>query len=869
MIDSVIKTIYNTIVETSNRIMNRLTSRLSPRRKKLIKRTAILGAAALIFLSGIFILWVSSWRVPTIDSFAERKVTQSTKIYDRTGKILLYDVFQNIKRTVVPFDEISPNIKNATLAIEDIDFYKHNGIKPLSILRAILVNLSGLSLSQGGSTITQQVVKNSLLSGEKRISRKLKEWVLAIKLERILTKDQIFSMYLNEIPYGGNIYGVEEASNAFFGKKSSGVTMAEAAYLAALPKAPSYFSPYGPNREQLEERKNLVLKEMLRNNFLTQEEYDKATKEKIIFGVKNTGGIKAPHFVMFVKDLLEKKYGSRVLEEGGLKVTTTLDYDLEKNIENVAGPYALQIKKNFEAENIATVAIDPKTGQILAMIGSRDHFDKDIDGNFNVATAHRQPGSSFKPFAYATAFNKGYTPNTALFDVETEFSTECAPDGTPLRAVASCYMPVNYDSKFRGPVTMRQALAQSINIPSIKTLYLAGMSDTLRLAKDMGIESLTNIGQYGLTLVLGGGEVSLLDMTSAYGVFANSGVRNPYKAILEVKDKNGNVLESFTPEPKQVLSENTASLISNVLSDDVARTPAFGAHSVLYFPGRDVAVKTGTTNDYRDVWVIGYTPNIAIGAWAGNNDNHPMQKKIAGTIIVPYWNTIMTSVLKTLPDEKFKPPIIDDGLDLKPVLRGKWQGGVPVLIDKLSQKKATEFTPIETLDERLTGGVHSILYWLDKTNPRGEGQTTPQNDSQFGSWEYGVRKWVVANNFVEPGLELVPQDYDNIHRPELSPKVAITNPIADGSTFGSGVPALYPKNGKVFVTTALSASFPITKIEYFVNGSYIGNSTLSPFTFSFIPEDIDNITEKNSLRVVVYDSVFNKGEATVDFNVAP
>ena len=822
---------------------------------------AIIGATAFIFLSGMFLLWVSSWRVPALDSFHERKVTQSTKIYDKTGKILLYDVFQNVKRTVVPFDEISPHIKNATLAIEDVDFYKHWGIKPVSFLRSVLVNITSLSFSQGGSTITQQFVKNFFLTGEKSISRKLKEWVLAVKIERMVSKDEIFSMYLNEIPYGGNLYGVEETSNAFFGKKASEVTVAEAAYIAAVPKAPSFYSPYGKNRERLEERKNLVLREMLRNNFLTQEEYDKALKEKVEFKPRAESGIKAPHFVMFVRDQLEKKYGAQVLEEGGLRITTTLDYELQKKIEDVALPYAKQNEKELNAENVAAVAIEAKTGQILAMVGSRDYFDEEIDGNFNVATAHRQPGSSFKPFAYAVAFNKGYTPSTVLFDVETEFSTTCYPNGTPIGAGASCYNPVNYDNKFRGPVTMREALAQSINIPSIKTLYLAGMNDTLRLAKDMGIQSLTNIGQYGLTLVLGGGEVSLLDLTSSYSVFANDGVRNPYQAILEVKDKNGKVLETFKTDPKQILSSNTASLISDVLSDDVARTPAFGAHSQLYFGGRDVAAKTGTTNDYRDAWVIGYTPNIVIGAWAGNNDNTPMEKKVARTIIVPFWNTIMNHALKTLPNEKFKTPVLEDGMDLKPVLRGKWQGGVSIPIDKFTQKRATEFTPKEALTDYVTGGVHSILYWLDKNDPRGLAPATPgNNDPQFNSWEYGVRQWVTRNNIVENNTGFIPTEFDNVHLPERAPVVTIATPNPS---------IIYNKNQQVVVSTQINFSFPLSKVEFFLNGNYIGNSTMAPFSFSFIPEDIEGVTAVNSLRVVAYDSVFNKGEATTELRINP
>ena len=321
--------------------------------KTAITKFATIGAAGLVFLAAIFLLWISSWRIPTLDSFEERSVTQSTKIYDRTDEVLLYDVYHNIKRTVVPFAEISPNVKNAILAIEDVDFYKHKGIKISSIVRAILANITGFGFNQGGSTITQQVVKNSILTNEKQISRKIKEWVLAPKIEKILSKDEIFGIYLNEIPFGGSIYGIEEASQAFFGKSAKDIALAEAAYVASLPKAPTFYSPYGRNRQSLEERKNLVLGEMLRNGFINQAEHDKAREEKVDFRPQEEFGIKAPHFVMYVREELIKKYGERVLEEGGLRVVTTLDYDLQKEAEDAALKQALQNKENFNAENVA------------------------------------------------------------------------------------------------------------------------------------------------------------------------------------------------------------------------------------------------------------------------------------------------------------------------------------------------------------------------------------------------------------------------------------------------------------------------------------------------------------------------------------
>ena len=683
---------------------------------------------------GIILIWVSTFKIPSLDTIEERKISQSTKIYDNTEKVLLYDVYQNTKRTVVPFENISENIKKATISIEDKDFYKHKGFKSSSFLRAILVNTLSAGFSQGGSTITQQVVKNSILVGDKTITRKIKEIVLSLKLERVLSKDQILSMYLNENPYGGSIYGVEEASQAFFGKSAGEVSLAEASYLAALPKAPSYYSPYGKNKSELDKRKNLVIEEMLENKKITKEEYETAKNEDVSFIPKTTGGIRAPHFVMFVKEYLEKKYGSDVLEQGGLRVITTLNYELQAKAEEIAKRYAESNEKNFNGSNDAFVAIDPKNGWILTMVGSRDYFDKKIDGNFNVTLAHRQPGSTFKPFAYAEAFRKGYTPETVLFDLPTQFSVRCPPDN--LTSENECYSPGNYDDKFRGPITLREALAQSINVPSVKVLYLAGIRETINLARDMGINSLGDPNNYGLTLVLGGGEVSLLEMTSAYGVFATEGIRNPYTAIVRVEDSRGRVLEEFRPKSSRVLDVETTRKISDILSDNVARAPLYGANSVIHFPGIDVAVKTGTTNNYKDAWIIGYTPNVVVGTWAGNNDNTPMAKKVSGLIVAPMWRVFMDEVLKTLPQETFFKPQKEDSLSLKPVLRGKWQGGISNIIIEPNQNGQNE-----PFQEILSGGVHSILFWLHKDYPRGEQPENPFIDLQFERWEYPIKAW--------------------------------------------------------------------------------------------------------------------------------
>jgi penicillin-binding protein 1C len=708
------------------------------------RNIAIFLVSCFILTTGLLLIWVSTFQIPSLDTIEERKVSQSTKIYDNTGKILLYDVYQNTKRTIVPFDQISQHIKDATISIEDKDFYIHHGFKPTAFLRAILVNALSGGFSQGGSTITQQVVKNSLLTGDKSFfggpARKLKEIVLALKLDRTIPKKEILSIYLNENPYGGSIYGVEEASEAFFGKTANDLDIAESAYLGAIPQAPSYYSPYGQHLKELDSRKNLVLKEMLNDGKITQSEYKQAVDEKVQFIPQSSKGIKAPHFVMFVKDYLEKKYGADVLEQGGLKVTTTLNYDWQAKAELIAKQYADSNEKNFNGSNDAFVALDPKTGGILTMVGSRDYFDTKIDGQFNVTTAHRQPGSTFKPFVYAEAFIKGYTPSTVLFDVQTQFAAKCAPDN--FTSENNCYSPGNYDDQFRGPMTLRDALAQSINVPSVKVLYLAGVRDSVDLAENMGIQSLGDPNTYGLTLVLGGGEVSLLDMTSAYGVFATEGVRNQYTPILKVEDKNGKILEEIKSHPSQVLDPEIAREISDILNDNIARIPLYGANSLIYFPGRDFAVKTGTTNNYKDAWIIGYTPSVVVGTWAGNNDNTPMAKKVSGLIVAPMWRAFVDEILKDIPNEQFTNPTNEDSYDLKPVLRGKWEGGISSIIQSPDNP-----IPYGSIQETLSGGVHSILYWVYKDNPRGAIPSSPQDDPQFQNWEYSVRKWATEHGY--------------------------------------------------------------------------------------------------------------------------
>ncbi len=686
----------------------------------------VLGA--FFAISGALLVWTATLKIPDLSSIENRKIEQSLKIYDRTGTVLLYDVNKNIDRTIVPLSSVSPDIQHATIAMEDPTFYSNIGIEPLAILRAGLVDILTLNKSQGGSTLTQQVVRQTILSTDKTFTRKLKELVLSLKLTRVLPKDQILEIYLNQAPYGGAIYGVQEASEQFFGVPASDVTLPEAAYLAAILPAPTYYSPDGNHKDTLDALKNIVLDKMFEQGYITAAQRDDAKAAVVHFQPQKATAIQAPHFVFYVEQYLEQKYGADALDQNGWTVISTLDADLQAHAEAIVQKDMPAIEKNYNASNTGFIALDPTNGQILVMVGSRNYFDTQIDGNFNVTVSkNRQPGSTFKPFAYSVAFQKGYTPDTVLFDVPTQFSTNCKPDDLTMGGVNKCYSPGDFDGKWRGPMSLRDALAQSINVPSVEVLYLAGINDTFELARAMGISSLGDPNQYGLTLVLGGGEVSLLEMTSAYGTFATNGTHFAPVSVLQIKDANGNIVEDNTqPVGTQILTPQVTGEINDVLSDNVARMPEFGADSALYFPGHDVAVKTGTTNDYRDAWVIGYTPNVVVGSWAGNNDNTPMTKNIAGFILAPMWHEVMDYVISKEPNSTFQRsevPLISG----KPVLQGVWQGGDATIVGGI---------------EQVPCNVHNILYWINKDDPTGAAPRDQSQDPQYPYWEAAVQRWI-------------------------------------------------------------------------------------------------------------------------------
>lgn len=807
--------------------------------------------AGLIFAGFIFIT-IATIKIPDLKSFEERKVVKSTKIYDRTGEIVLFDIHESIKRTVIPGEEMGINIKNAIVAIEDAEFYSHSGIRIDRTIKAIINNITG-GQTQGGSTITQQLIKNSLLTQEKNISRKIKEWMLAYKIEKEMTKDQILETYLNEVPYG-NIYGIYEASKAFFNKKPFDLTLAESAYLASIPQAPTYYSPYGNHLKELEDRKNYVLKRMLELGFIDKENYSSALNEKVEWKEKENIKIKAPHFVFFLKNYLEKKYGRDVVENGGLKIISTINWDLQQKAEEIVKKNAIENELKFNASNAGLITIDPKTGQILTYVGSRDYFDDKIDGKFDIAVARRQPGSSFKPFIYATAFKMGYLPDTKIFDVFTEFNTNCSPYGKPLKTNAKCYNPDNFSNSFKGPISLRSALAESINVPAVKMLYLVGLNNAIATARDMGIKTLTDPDRYGLTLVLGGGEVSLLEMTGAYATFANEGIFNAPTGILSVFDDKGNILEEYIPNPKKALEKNVALTVSDVLSDNVARTPTFGANSSLYFPGKTVAAKTGTTNNNRDAWLLGYSPNITVGVWSGNNDNKPM-KKSSSAISGPLFKEFMNEALKTVIDQDFEKPYINKN-NLPPPIRGEWWGGKSYEIDTISGKLATEYTPEETKKNIVITNVHSILYWIDKNNPTVLRTEDFGNDPQFKNWETTVQDWWMENKFKYTIVNesQIPYSYDDVHIPEKFPEITFLN-LNENQSFSI--------NKNIEIGFSYNGFYPYKKADFYMNNNFLGSIDAPQKNFSFNPKIFGKLEDINDITVIVKDSVLNKKTFTV------
>lgn len=614
-----------------------------------IFRQVLLAFADVVFIFfAVFLLFAVYiyLETPVAASLFKRNISLTSIIYDRTGTHVLYEIHGEEDRKLVSHEKIPDTARIATIAAEDKYFFDHYGIDPISIMRAIFMDVKNNEIQQGGSTITQQLARNAFLTREKTFKRKFLEAILAVKIEKKFNKNQILDMYFNQIPYGSNAYGIEAAAQTFFGKNANSLTLDEAALLAALPKATSYYSPYSNHKKELILRQKNILSRIAELGFADNETINEIKKintlEKVIPFREN---IDAPHFTLFAIDELEKKYGKKKLEESGLRIYTTLDYNLQELAEDVVQNQAPQFLKSYGASNAALVALNPKNGEILAMVGSTDFFNSDNDGQVNVTLRPRQPGSSFKPIVYATAFEKGYQPETLILDAQTNFG----PDGS-----GRDYIPRNYDGRSHGVLSMRQTLAMSLNIPAVKTLRAVGLDDVIEMAHRLGITTLNNRQRYGLSLAIGGGEVKLLDETAAFSVFANDGKKNIPTPILKIADYKEKIYESNQPQNAPVLDSQIARKINSILSDNSARIPVFGPNNKLFIPGKIVAAKTGTTQDNRDAWIIGYTPNLATGVWTGNNDNHPMSYGADGSFVAaPIWNKFMSEALKNYSDEQF------------------------------------------------------------------------------------------------------------------------------------------------------------------------------------------------------------------------
>jgi len=648
----------------------------SVKNSRLIAKLAKLAFLGVIgfFLLSFVVFPLFAFNLPSPDKIVRREGF-STKILDRNGEVL-YDIFANQRRTPVGLEDVPLYLRQASIAVEDKNFYEHQGFDPTGIFRAAF-NIVVKRKLQGGSTLTQQLVKNVLLTPERTVFRKIKEFILAIQIERKYTKDEILQMYLNEAPYGGTAWGVEAAAEVYFGKKVKDLNLVESAVLAGLPQKPSSYSPYSSTPKAYIDRTEQVLRRMREDGYITKEQEESAVDELagITFQARGAS-FKAPHFVQYVQKILEERYGERVVEQGGLKVTTTLDLKLQEKAEEIVKE---EIEKVLSQRitNGSAVVVNPETGEILAMVGSRNFNDPDYDGQFNVATQGlRQPGSAIKPVTYVTAFKEGYTPSTLIMDVPTVFPGGDKPE----------YKPENYDGKYRGPVQIRYALGNSINVVAVKTLAMVGIKDTLETAYDLGLTTLKpdkeTLDRVGLSLTLGGGEVRLLELTEAYSAFVNKGFRVDPVSILKVEDSDGKVLEETKPEKgKRVLSEEQAFLISDILSDNSARTLIFGTNSLLNIPGRKVMVKTGTTNDKRDNWALGGNANVMVGTWVGNNDYSQMLTVASGVSgATPIWRRILLEALADKPNVNFEIP----------------QGVVNAAVDSVSGYRAHNGYPSRT-----------------------------------------------------------------------------------------------------------------------------------------------------------------------------
>ncbi len=816
------------------------------KRSRLLLKAAKIGFVIVVagFLSLFLLIPVFAINLPSPDKVVRREGF-STKILDRNGEVL-YDIFQDERRTPVDIENIPLQLRQATIAIEDKNFYEHQGFDPLGMIRGFS-RLFTRGYAQGGSTLTQQLVKNVLLTPERSIWRKIKEFVLAVQIERKYEKDEILQMYLNEAPYGGNMRGVQTASETYFGKSVSELRLVESAILAGLPQRPTYYSPYSSNPDAFKERTKQVLRRMREDGYISEDDEKNALEELENLEFQDRSAtFKAPHFVQYVQEKLEERYGASVIEQGGFKVTTTLDLNLQQKAQEIVYEEIDKVK-NLNISNGAAVVLDPETSEILAMVGSKNFDDPDYDGQVNVTTALRQPGSAIKPITYAAALENGYTASTLIMDVPTKFR---AGEGQPY------YEPVNYDGRYRGPVQVRYALANSLNVPAVKMLAMVGMDNMLSLAYDMGIESLEptreNKQRLGLSVTLGGGEVKLLELTSAFGSFMNGGHKVEPISILRIEDIDGKVIEENEPKKgKSVLSEGVAFVIADILSDNQARSAVFGTNSLLNVPGYDVAVKTGTTNDRRDNWAVGGNKNAVIGVWVGNNDNSPMTSVASGVSgASPIWRRITIAALESKPKVTFEPPssVVQLAVDsvsgyaahdgfperLEYFVKGTEPGEDPIHVKlKVCRNDGKLATPSDVS----AGNYEEKEYFLFKEeDPTGEPNL----------WQESVLAWMFAQS---DERYHPPTEYCGQSNPVF---VGFDNPRHEQSNL----------DNEFQVKIRAESTTNLTKVELYVNDSLHRTFESRPFEHNL---SLNN--GKYSLKAKAYDSEGRTNENTINIGV--
>lgn len=847
--------------------------------KKLILLTYL--ASGLLFslvLGIVFVVIVFaafSYKLPSPDELLYRDKELSTKLLDRNDQPI-YEVFGEKNRELIELSAISPYVAQATLAAEDSEFYIHSGFSVRGMFRAVRNTLTGKGL-QGGSTLTQQVAKNTLLTQERKVDRKIKEFILSLQIENKYTKDEILQMYLNETPYGGQNYGVLTASRAYFNKDPKDLTLAESAYLAGLPQSPSIYSYYSSDPSLGLARKDYVLYLMNvrgwvgsdnKRHFLSDEEYETAKKAELKFERANAL-FRSPHFVFYIKELLAKKYGDELVEGGGLVVKTTLDLQIQELAEKVVKE-EIEKAKTLDVGNGAMVVLDAKTGGILAMVGSKDYFGETepencisggtgpgsctFDPNLNVSLALRQPGSAIKPITYATLLSKGYTASYPLIDVPTVFENI---------AGEKVYRPENYDGTFRGVMSLRKSLGNSLNIPAVKALKIAGVSSMIEQAEKMGINTFKRPEGYGLALTLGGGETTLLQLTGAYTAFANKGIFHEPVGILQVKNSKGDVLfEQNTSSGTPVLSEGVAFLIADILSDDGARSEAFGFNSLLNIPGKQVGVKTGTTDDKRDNYAIGFTPSIVAGTWVGNNNNDKMNPYLASGITgaTPIYHRFMVEYLKDKPIEKFESPA-----SVKKLTVDRLTGMLPYDdYDTRSEwfVQGTEPTAKSDWYQRLE--VCKVDKKIASENCKNAGKTETKNfikiKAELNEWQNEVDRWVAekygGDNSYFPPTSVSKLTFDNdgdVSGGKISVDIA---DFKDGQT----VPLQFRLKADAW------SENDIDYVQVYVNGEKVTEDGSFPYgyNFEFTPSQVG----EKEFRVKVRDSEGRTDEDSIRLKIS-